>query len=249
MQKKTEHQQRVEELMVNARQVIPDRPTMPDEKTRLLRAKLILEEALETVRDLGFDFVPFGEVRYAILDKGDFKASMFKANGKENLEGIADGCADVSVVTIGTLSACGIADDSLLREVDCNNLAKFEHRCPDCGQLHDDSMMTEKEKIVHVQPMTAHGDDVAKPGNRLCLCCGTIWQSGHHNKDGKWVKPSNHKPPRIADVLFAQNVEADQQIKREEGGACLGKNYGPGDPVCHACSSRSECVNKFLFCS
>jgi predicted HAD superfamily Cof-like phosphohydrolase len=38
---------------------------------------------------------------------------------------VADGCADVSVVTIGTLSACGIADKPLLKEVDESNLRKF----------------------------------------------------------------------------------------------------------------------------
>ena len=42
-----------------------------------------------------------------------------------NLVAIADGCADLSVVTIGTLVACGIPDRDLLWEVDVNNLKKF----------------------------------------------------------------------------------------------------------------------------
>ena len=38
---------------------------------------------------------------------------------------IVDGCADVSVVNIGCLLACGIADVPILEEVDQNNLSKF----------------------------------------------------------------------------------------------------------------------------
>ena len=137
MQEKTEHQQRVEELMVKASQVIPDRPTMPDEKTRLLRAKLILEESLETVKELGFAIIVDGNDVVEITEKVVLKECVrLEPNGHENLEGIADGCADISVVTIGTLSACGISDVLVLQEVDRNNLAKFEHRCPKCGHRY-----------------------------------------------------------------------------------------------------------------
>ncbi|RME85522.1 MAG: hypothetical protein D6785_04320, partial [Planctomycetota bacterium] len=51
---KSPHQKRVEEFMRLAGQEIPEVPTLPDEKTRLLRSKLILEEALETIHALGF---------------------------------------------------------------------------------------------------------------------------------------------------------------------------------------------------
>ena len=41
------------------------------------------------------------------------------------LEGIADGCADIKVVTTGTLSAFGIPDMMIQEEVDAANLRKF----------------------------------------------------------------------------------------------------------------------------
>jgi predicted HAD superfamily Cof-like phosphohydrolase len=41
------------------------------------------------------------------------------------LVAIADGCADIKVVTTGTLSAFGIADDLIQQLVDYNNLEKF----------------------------------------------------------------------------------------------------------------------------
>jgi predicted HAD superfamily Cof-like phosphohydrolase len=148
---KSIHQQRVEELMFKAGQEVPNKPTVPNAQTRILRAKLILEEALETIRDLGVNVVlpatNNGFLNYSDLQFGD--------NGVPNLEGIADGCADISVVTMGTLSACGIHDNELLEEVDNNNLAKFG------------------------------------PG-------------GYRRDDGKWVKPPNHKPPRIKEILESQ---------------------------------------------
>ena len=120
--KKSSHQLRVEELMVGYKQHIPATPTVPDEKTRLLRARLILEEAFETVLALGFILRD--------VDNGaliDYENLVFSPDVEPNLIEIADGCADISVVTIGTLSACGIADMPLLEEVDANNLLKLQN--------------------------------------------------------------------------------------------------------------------------
>lgn len=106
-----------------AGQDTPNKPTEIDEETRILRAKLILEEAFETVRALGVDADLFGsfsiaeceeEIQYRISPTFDF-----------DMKEVADGCADVSVVTIGTLISCGIADQCLLEMVDQNNLDKF----------------------------------------------------------------------------------------------------------------------------
>jgi predicted HAD superfamily Cof-like phosphohydrolase len=121
----TEHQERVEKFMKLAGQELPDRPTLPNEEVRLLRAKLILEEALETIEALGMsvcvtykDGLTFGPT----IEKHNI---CFIPNKTANLEEIIDGCCDISVVTIGTLSACGVPDQPFLEEVDENNLAKF----------------------------------------------------------------------------------------------------------------------------
>ena len=120
---KSAHQRRVEQFMKNAGQAVPHAPTMPDLKTRMLRARLIMEEARETVRALGLDAtIPpqmnRGEVHWnngiGIYERGE-----------PDLIEVADGCADISVVTIGTLSACGISDTEVLEEVDESNLRKF----------------------------------------------------------------------------------------------------------------------------
>lgn len=126
---KTEHQQRVEQFMANAKQEVPACPTVPDEKTRRFRAKIILEEALETVEALGFYVTIKDQGTYEQLvsiDKCDFPSEFAtKASLEPNLIEIVDGCADISVVTTGTLSACGVSDEAVLQEVDQNNLSKF----------------------------------------------------------------------------------------------------------------------------
>lgn len=108
---KSFHQKRVEKFMGLAQQELPLSPTIPSHEVLRLRAKLILEEALETVQALGFEA--------DVVFHGDF------VRPPQNLVGILDGCADLSVVTIGTLSACGVPDIELLELVDANNLAKF----------------------------------------------------------------------------------------------------------------------------
>lgn len=99
-------------------QATPEAATIPDAKIRILRAKLILEEALETVEALG--------VRVHIGDTEVMEEVLaYSASDNVNLQEVADGCADISVVTIGTLIAFGIDDEPLLEEVDASNLRKF----------------------------------------------------------------------------------------------------------------------------
>lgn len=116
------HFLRVCEFMQKAGQATPDVPALPDAETRRLRAKLILEEALETITALGFDVEVGQTIARQTVALDDYR---LKPNGMENLSQIVDGCADVSVVTIGTMIACGVPDEPVLRLVDENNLAKF----------------------------------------------------------------------------------------------------------------------------
>ena len=149
----TAHQKRVEEFMRLAKQTVPEEPTLPDRQVRLLRARLIMEEALETIHSLGFN-VAFDD--FEIADKADFNDFIeFIENGEEDLEGVADGVCDISVVSIGTLSACGLKDKPLLEAVDANNLAKFGpgHSWNEYGKLikPPDHKPPDFEKLVGEQ--------------------------------------------------------------------------------------------------
>lgn len=188
MVNRTIHQQRIDEFMRKAGQEVPESPCIPSAEVRLLRAKLIMEEALETIEGLGFN------VYYNWTESEEtFAAPKFYPRvNPPDLELIADGCADLSVVTIGTLSACGISDEALLAEVDAANLAKFE--IPRC-LVHGNTMAQVKSnwpayrctKMVH-------------PGVR----CGFHANGPYRRDDGKWVKGPDWTPPNIARVLNEQ---------------------------------------------
>jgi len=95
---KSEHQIAVEQFMTRAGQNVPLEPCMPDSTTRVLRAILIAEEALECIK--------------ALLSG-------------EDLHDIVKELCDLSVVTTGALSACGVSDLDVLKEVDKSNMTKF----------------------------------------------------------------------------------------------------------------------------
>lgn len=120
MNRTTDHYARVKAFMVLAEQKVRTIPTIPPVDERILRARLILEEALETIDALGL--TARMTVTGATVQIG---AVLFEANKYPVLTEIVDGCADLSVVTVGTLISCGVQDDDLLRMVDANNLAKF----------------------------------------------------------------------------------------------------------------------------
>lgn len=119
---RSDHQTRVDECMRGWAQEVPDVVTMPSEDVRRLRARLIFEEALETINALGF--TPGLSSEHGQADKITMGDCYMVADREPDMVEIADGCADLSVVTVGTLSACGIADKPLLELVDDNNLAK-----------------------------------------------------------------------------------------------------------------------------
>jgi len=116
----TDHYQRVKAFMEKAGQATPSNVTIPDASTRELRARLILEEALETIAALGICVKHSNQL--LTINTCDITS-----DNPVDLEGVADGCADISVVTIGTLISFGIDDEELLAEVDAANLRKFGH--------------------------------------------------------------------------------------------------------------------------
>lgn len=101
-------------------QAVPRRPVMLGLAGRLLRAKLVFEEACELIRGLGIQ-VSVGGLNVINQDH-----SFNEASWEPSLKEIADGCFDLRVVTTGTLSAFGMADEDGQLMVDRNNLDKFK---------------------------------------------------------------------------------------------------------------------------
>lgn len=106
----TSEQNNVREWMQAFGQETPEKPIIPSLEVRKLRAKLILEEALETCKALGFD----PDDGHLVDDMLDI-ATIVEPSLKE----IADGCEDLKVVTEGTLVACG-----LVKTIYCDKMDK-----------------------------------------------------------------------------------------------------------------------------
>lgn len=121
--RKSSHQSRVETFMKMAGQVLPDKPTIPDAKVRELRVRLLLEEVLETADALGVKVSLSGQ--FDSDPPLSFDEFIFTATDDVDLVWAVDGLADISVVTVGALSALGVADMAILEEVDRHNLGKF----------------------------------------------------------------------------------------------------------------------------
>lgn len=112
------HQLRVEKFMIQGGQDVPAMPSIPSEEVRILRAKLILEEALETIEGLGVRIDAQDNCGVSVEDLD------FVPVGEFSFEKTIDGCCDLKVVATGTLSAMGIPDEVFQQEVDNNNLMK-----------------------------------------------------------------------------------------------------------------------------
>lgn len=136
--KKTDHQARIEEFMYRGGQSFPDKPTVPDKMIRILRARLVMEEALELLEAMQVVVrlkVHTPETLDKAPDDSDvayfhthFDRLMFDVDDSISevaIDEVAKEAADLSVVTIGTLSAFGINDKELLEAVDDSNIAKF----------------------------------------------------------------------------------------------------------------------------
>jgi predicted HAD superfamily Cof-like phosphohydrolase len=106
----------------------PETPRDLTPHERILRARLIAEEAVETVYALvgegtGWDLI--NEMDDRVSDKRRNKSEdSFGLSPRGALDEIADGCIDTMVVCAGTLLTAGIYDEPLIDLVMRANMAK-----------------------------------------------------------------------------------------------------------------------------
>ena len=180
----TPHYNRIREFMQKAGQGTPEEVVTPDGEVRVLRAKLIFEEALETISALG---VRVDEIRGACLQTMDLEFFDL-GDDKVDLELVIDGCCDISVVTVGTLVAFGLPDKPFLEEVDRANLRKFEPpKCPEC----DAPMRRSNHWNGYYWYCTRDTAHKLLP----------LEEGPYKRPDGKWIKPPDWTPPDILGIL------------------------------------------------
>ena len=103
-------------------QECPSRIFFPLKEVRELRAKLIFEECIETIKAMGVDMTVNQE---SILSKAKLGDIQFAAKYEPDIIEVADGLADIDVVVGGTYAVFGMDDAEIFNEIHKSNMSKF----------------------------------------------------------------------------------------------------------------------------
>ena len=181
-------QQDIVTLMKQFDQEVKESPEMPDVKTRLLRARLVFEEALEFVRACGCTVAT--EQGAAMIDRISVVPD---PAGAPDLTEYVDGCVDQLVVTYGALNAAGVKVEPAWDEVQRSNMSKAWPHCDVCDAVLERGSGPE---LVHAGDVNAHGG---------------LWSvvlKVHKREDGKFIKAPTYSPADLKKVIEEQMVMA-----------------------------------------
>ena len=178
-------------LMRQFDQPVKESPEMPDEKTRLLRARLVFEEALEFVRSCGCTVTQAGasEKGAAVID--DISV-VVDPKGTPDLTEYVDGCVDQLVVTYGALNAAGIKVEPAWDEVQRSNMSKAWPHCSVCDAV---LVRGSGEKLVHPDGADDHSS------------AWTTVLKVHKREDGKFIKAPTYSPADLKRVIEEQILQ------------------------------------------
>jgi len=177
-------QQDIVTLMKQFDQEVKESPEMPDAKTRLLRARLVFEEALEFVRSCGCTVAGGGGA--TVIDE---ISVLLDPNGTPDLTEYVDGCVDQLVVTYGALNAAGIKVEPAWDEVQRSNMSKAWPHCSVCDAVLE----------------RGSGSDLVHPGDSYSH--GGAWNTVlkvHKREDGKFIKAPTYSPADLRRVIEEQ---------------------------------------------
>jgi predicted HAD superfamily Cof-like phosphohydrolase len=183
-------------LMRQFEQEVKDSPELPDSATRLLRARLVFEEALEFVKACGCTVTTLSSTETPVIDEIAVKLD---PNGTPDFVEYVDGCIDQLVVTYGALNAAGIQAQSAWDEVQRSNMSKAWPHCSIC------------EAVLE----RGSGSDLVHPGDSYAH--GGAWQTVlkvHKREDGKFIKAPTYSPANLKRVI-------EEQLEETRGSALL----------------------------
>ena len=131
-----QHISNVREFCEKAGQPAPETLTIPDEQTRLLRAKLAVEETLEMCEAFGVMVSPRSMIGEPIQSISDLD---FTISGEVDPIAVLDAAVDTLWVSVSGPAVClGLSDklEACITEVDISNMSKFldGHKDPDSGK-------------------------------------------------------------------------------------------------------------------
>jgi predicted HAD superfamily Cof-like phosphohydrolase len=178
-------------LMKQFEQQVKESPELPDAETRLLRARLVFEEALEFVRACGCTVtlpldVSTGEQEKAVIDS---IGVVLDPRSTPDFVEYVDGCIDQLVVTYGALNAAGVKAQPAWDEVQRSNMSKAWPHCSVCDAV---LVQSSSGELVHPNASSAsHG--AWKPALKI-----------HKRPDGKVIKSPTYSPADLKRVIDAQ---------------------------------------------
>lgn len=209
----TTEQQQVRDWMKAFGQDTPDKPIIPSLEVRKLRAKLILEEALETIEALGF-LVSIKDTYTGqnwIYDNSGFdeiEVICVEPEFEPKLTEIADGCEDLKVVTEGTLIACGLADKRINhRDYDSSHGGGHFLSESRVDPLFDEVMRSNNSKMWTSKEMEA---EINKTTQSIIFTRSQLnpdderpWLGKDTN--GKVIKSPSYSPANLAPIIDELN--------------------------------------------
>ena len=176
-------------LMTLFNQQVKESPELPDAPTRLLRARLVFEEAIEFVKGCGCTVTlagSNGEEQAEVIDK---IGVVLDPSREPDFIEYVDGCIDQLVVTYGALNAAGVKAEPAWDEVRRSNMSKAWPHCSLCDAV---LVRDASQQLVHPEAASApHGD--WRPILKI-----------HKRPDGKVVKSPTYSPANIRRVLDEQ---------------------------------------------
>jgi len=185
-------------LMKQFDQQVKDAPELPDPATRLLRARLVFEEALEFVKGCGCTVTTTSAGAKAETPVIDDISVVLDPVGKPDLTEYVDGCIDQLVVTYGALNAAGIKAQPAWDEVQRSNMSKAWPHCSVCDAVLERGAGAE---LVHPKHAPAHNGD---------------WKAVlkvHKRPDGKFIKSPTYSPADLKRVIDEQTQLATAQAR------------------------------------
>ena len=194
----TDHPYRPQEdivtLMKQFNQEVKDSPELPGPAIRLLRARLVFEEALEFIKGCGCTVTLAAPgsagVKAAVIDD---IAVEHDPDGTPDLTEYVDGCVDQLVVTYGALNAAGVKAQSAWDEVQRSNMSKAWPHCSVCDAVLERGA---SEELVHPERGEAHNGS---------------WHAilkVHKRDDGKFIKAPTYSPANLKRVVEEQIQQA-----------------------------------------
>ena len=184
-------------LMKQFDQQVKESPELPEPETRLLRARLVFEEALEFVKGCGCTVTMTlagskGEEKTAVIDE---IGVVLDPGGNPDFVEYVDGCIDQLVVTYGALNAAGVKAQPAWDEVQRSNMSKAWPHCSVCDAVLVRGAGLE---LVHAEDANAHRGEW-KPILKV-----------HKRPDGKFIKSPTYSPANLRRVI-------DEQIQQANG--------------------------------